>query len=285
MSKKPNIISMINHKGGVAKTTSTLNIASFLALARQNVLVVDMDPQANTSATFLNNEDLSGSKTILSLLDQTLSAKLTNKDKTKLKLEKYIRTIELELDEKPTLDLIPASFELREFSDKYSDNPNREKALKKTFLLSEEFLEKYDYILIDCPPSMNTLTQNAFIAADYLFVPVDSSGYAKDGLIHLIEAMGELNKHYNNYSTQIIGIFFTNVLKNEISFRKQYDDLKEECGDILFKTVVRKNTKLRESPIKYKTILEYAPQSNGYKDYYDLTIELVEKIHEREASF
>jgi chromosome partitioning protein len=274
-------ISIINQKGGVGKTTSSLNISAVLAANGAKVLLMDLDPQGNSSDTLLKGAELDNDYTMYHLLMSEAESTRAKKLRDELTFDKLVKSVVLNSPGQPVVDIIPSNIKLSDIELVLNSSVNRERVLKRSFKRHRKEFAAYDVIIIDCPPSLSLLTLNAFVAADYLLVPVDASAYSHQGLMELVDSLGDANKIYNDFGTELIGIFFAKYAKNEKVYKESYDYLKSECGDRLFKTVINKNTAIERAPHVFKTIIEYAPKSKGCIDYRNLTAELMEKIDER----
>jgi len=272
---------MINQKGGVGKTTASLNVSSFLASTKHKVLLIDMDPQGNTSNTLLKgncDEDMFTSYHLLIASSSTNKGKKMSKEYPDLTLSDFILEIPIKSEEKCTIDLIPANQNLSESEVILMNSTSRENILSAAFEKYSKEISAYDFVIIDCPPSLGLLTINAFVASRYLMVPVDANAYSHEGLSHLINSLGGINEEFNS-KTEILGVFFSIFAKNEKVYQESFKYLKSECGERLFDTVINRSTLIHQAPHKYQTIYEYAPKSQPYNDYENLTTEMLEKIH------
>tara|TARA_Y100001970_G_C14060182_1_gene763757 strand:- start:198 stop:1055 length:858 start_codon:yes stop_codon:yes gene_type:complete len=266
-------ICLINQKGGVGKTTSAINIAAFLAISNQKVLLIDLDPQGNSTDTLLSELDFSTTKTTYDFYNDTISKK--NSD-----FNDYIKKSTLSNHEF-TIDVMPANIKLAEIEIKLSQEYSRETVLTRAFKYYRPHFDKYDFIIIDCPPSLGLLTINAFVASQYLLVPVDASAYSHQGLQELVESLAETNKVFE-CQTELIGIFFAKYVHRESVYKESYKFLKMNAKDRLFKTVIRKSTQIEQAPHFNQSIVDYAPGSRAYEDYKELTIELIRRLNGEE---
>ena len=256
---------IINQKGGVGKTTSAINIASFLAISQANVLLIDLDPQGNSTDTLLSNINVDDQKSTYHLFHDTIKKKDTS-------FQDYIQTASFDKYE-DTLDVIPANIKLAEIEIELTNEISREKIMSRFFKKFESEINKYNFVIIDCPPSLGLLTLNAFIASDYLLVPVDASAYSHQGLSELVNSLGKCNEVFES-QTELIGIFFAKYVERESVYRESYSFLKEHSKGRLFERVIRKSTQIEQAPHFNKTIIDYAPNSNAFHDYLELTKEL-----------
>lgn len=250
------IIAIANHKGGVGKTTTTINLGTALAKLKKKVLLVDVDPGAH--ATYgLGILAHRREKTVYDLM------------KGKAPLDEI--KVEIALDQE-SLDLIPASIELAEAEVQLSGFPGRE------FLLKEALngVRSYDYVLIDCPPSLAVLTLNAMVAAKEVFIPLQTEYLAMQGLGKLLETV-RIVKHRLNRDLEVTGVLATRYDKRKILNREVVNRIKEHFGDKVFNVLIRENISLAESPSHGLTIFEYFPDSYGAADYMALAKEVLDR--------
>ena len=250
------IIAIANHKGGVGKTTTTINLGTALAKLKKRVLLVDVDPGAH--ATYgLGILAHRREKTVYDLMRGNAPL-----DEIK---------VEIALD-KESLDLIPASIELAEAEVQLSGLPGRE------FLLKEALngIRTYDYVLIDCPPSLAVLTLNAMVAAKEVFIPLQTEYLAMQGLGKLLETV-KIVKHRLNRDLEVTGVLATRYDKRKILNREVVNRIKEHFGDKVFDVLIRENISLAESPSHGLTIFEYFPGSYGAEDYMALAKEVLNR--------
>lgn len=242
------VIAIANHKGGVGKTTSTQNIGVALARLGKKTLLLDLDPQGNLSDSF-GHEDVE-----ISVYDA-----LT--DKSELPL--------INLSE--NLDLVPSNLDLSVAEVELSGRTGREYTLKDVL---ENIREDYEYVLIDCPPSLGLLTINALTACDEVYIPLDSHYFSMKGLDKLIFIINQIKKRLNK-GVNITGVFLTRFDPRVVVNKNIASMVEESFSDTLFKTKIRNNIALVEAPIESQDIFSYAPKSNGAKDYQALTLEII----------
>jgi chromosome partitioning protein len=256
------IIAITNQKGGVGKTTSCINLSAALAFARRKVLLIDFDPQGNaTMGCGINKNTLEYSITDLLVADSsTLDREL---------VKKAIKTTE----NKPKFDVLPANGDLTAAEIQLLGFDNKQNILKNILSL---IAEDYDFIVIDCPPSLNMLTVNALVASTSVLIPIQCEYYALEGLASLMQTIEGIKKAANN-NLKIEGLLRTmhdprNKLTNEVSAQ-----LIEYFGDKVFNTVIPRNVRLAEAPSHGMTIMEYDRHSRGAAAYLELVGEIMRK--------
>ncbi len=243
-----NIIAIANHKGGVGKTTSVQNIGVALSRLGKKVLLIDLDPQANLSDSF-GFEDAE-----VSIYDA-----LT--DKAPAPVHKVSES----------LDIVPANLDLSVAEVELSNVPGREYVLKE---IVNKWNGKYDYIIIDCPPSLGLLTINALTACTEVYIPLDAQYFSMKGLDKLMFILEKIKARLNK-EVEVTGVFLTQF-DNRLVLNKNIADMIEDYfPNKVFKTRIRKNIALVEAPIDDLDIFTYAPSSNGAVDYKKLSLEIV----------
>lgn len=250
------IIAFANQKGGVGKTTSAVNVAASLGLLGKKTLLIDLDPQGNaTSGVGIPKRSLRGT------VKEVLSG------------EADIKTVILPTNFK-NLSVIPTNVTLSgsEF-DLYNDEGseyNLKDALKNV-------ADDYDYIIIDCPPSLGMLTVNAFVASDGILVPMQAEFYALEGLSQLISTTKRIKKLYNE-ELNIVGILVTMYNKRLLLSMQVMDELNKYYPDKLFKTTISRNVKLSEAPGFGTPVYYHDKHSKGAQEYLEVAKELVARI-------
>lgn len=251
------VIAFAQHKGGVGKTTTTVNVGAALAMKRYRVLLVDMDPQANmTESLGYAMGEHSG----------TVEALAGNEDIEML-------TVEFSPDDRRLveMDLLPSSLELAGSELQLVGAVGRELILKD---FVKPLRRDYDFILIDCPPSLGLLTVNALAAADQVFIPIQAEYLAVKGLKSIINVINLIKKQINR-PLKIGGGIITRYDGRKVLNREAANTIKKEFDIEIMNTRIRDNVALAEAPIEGKTIFEYAKNSNGAVDYEALATEIV----------
>ncbi len=248
-------IAIANQKGGVGKTTTTINLAACLALASKRTLLVDIDPQGN-STTGLGIDRGQVTASLYHVLDGT----------------RFVGEV-LCQTEIPELLLIPATKDLVGAEVELVNVERREYRLKDALA---SVVTHYDYVLLDCPPSLGLLTLNALTAADSLLIPIQSEYYALEGLSAILETVNLVQKALNP-ALHLEGIVITMFDSRNRLSHQVLEEIRSHFPDKLFSTIVRRNVRLSESPSYGKPICIYDPTSTGALDYQDLAKELINR--------
>ena len=247
------IICIANQKGGVGKTTTAINLSAALAVSEKRTLLVDCDPQANAT---------SGLGIDRSKIEKTLyHGMLGRAGATNLIIDSEIST----------LKLIPSGVELIGFEVEMISNPDREMALKK---LVTGLDHAFDYIFLDCPPSLSLLTVNALTAADSLLIPLQAEYYALEGLGQLLSTVKRIKRNLNPDLT-IAGILLTMFDKRTNLAYQVAEEAEKYFKNLVFKTMVPRNIRLSEAPSFGKPILLYDATSAGAQSYFELAKEIL----------
>ncbi len=252
-------IAIANQKGGCGKTTTTVNLAAAFAKHGKRTLIMDLDPQAHSTLGFGQNPEI---------LDKTVYHALTN---VQIPLPKVIIETNVE-----NLDLAPSNILLSGAELEMADIVGRE------FVLSEQFRlvsEKYDFCVMDCPPSLGLLTLNALVASTDVIVPVQVNYYAMEGLRQLLETADIIRMNFQPCYVKILGLLLTFVEDRTLLSRQIQHQMREYFGDLVFNTVIHRTVRLAEAPSAGESILTFAPESKGAAEY----SALVEEILNREA--
>ncbi len=253
MSK--HIIAVLNQKGGVGKTTTTINLAAYLARAGRSVLICDIDPQGNTTSGL----GVDKNKLELTLYDVLFSRSEVNKT---------IKEIG-----RHGISLLPANAQLAGAEVELVAANHREQKLRQALNGLE-----YDYILIDCPPSLGLLTVNALTAANEVLIPVQAEYYALEGLSQLLSVITHVRQALNP-SLGILGVVVT-LYDNRTALSEQVKkELERYFGDKVFKTVIPRNVRLAEAPSFGKNIIEHDKWSKGARAYKALAKEVEKRVY------
>jgi chromosome partitioning protein len=251
------VIAFANQKGGVAKTTSTLNLAVAFKEQGLRVLCVDLDPQGNlTMSQGLNPDEI----------DRSMYDVLVHK----LPIEEVIQEREIDLAVS-SIDLAGAELALASMI-------GRERALEKAIV---SVRERYDYILMDTPPSLGLLTINAFVSADGVIVPVQTEYLSLRGLVQLENTLAMVRENLNP-KVEILGILPTMFDRRLLHSREAVDILTENFGDLVYNTKIRKTVRFAEAPVKGQSVLAYDPTGEAAMLYRDLAKEVLNGAKARE---
>ncbi|MEE0955303.1 MAG: AAA family ATPase [Eubacterium sp.] len=254
------VIAIANQKGGVGKSTTAINLSSCLAEAHKRVLVIDMDPQGNTTSGLgMDKNNLEYSIYDLLLGD--------------CKLKECIKHISFKSIIKKSLDLLPSNVNLSGAEIELLDVEDREHTLERKI---ESIRDKYDFIIIDCPPSLSILTLNALSAADSVMIPTQCEYYALEGLGQLLQTIQIVRERVNE-KLQVEGIVFTMFDGRTNLSQEVVDSVKQNLDEYCFKAVIPRNVRLAEAPSYGLPINIYEKKSEGAKAYKSLAKELVKK--------
>jgi len=247
------VISVANQKGGVGKTSTAINLSSSLAAAEKKTLLIDIDPQANSSSGLgVHNHAPS--------VYEVLIGEINIKEAI---LETFM----------PNLDLLPSNINLVGAEIEMVDMDNREKLFGEAIL---EIRDKYDYILIDCPPSLGLLTLNSLAASNSVIIPVQCEYFALEGLGQLLNTINIVKQHYNEKLT-IEGVVLT-MFDVRLRLSQQVaEEVKKYFGDKVFNTIIHRNVRISEAPSYGKPVILYDAISTGAKNYIELASELLER--------
>ena len=250
------VIAIANQKGGVGKTTTAINLAASLAVLEKKVLIIDADPQANTTSGLNFSPDNDEKRTIY----EVIIGKLDIRD----------ALIQTEI---PDLQMIPSHINLVGAEIEMTNEENRESFLKERLA---PIRDNYDYIIIDCSPSLGLITINALTAADSVIIPVQPEFFALEGLGKLLQTIRLVQHKINPYLT--IEGFVVTMFDGRTKVHAQIvNELREHFKDLVFKTIIQRSIRLSEAPSHGKPIILYDVVSNGTSNYMNLAKEVLDK--------
>ncbi len=253
------VITVANQKGGVGKTTTSINLAAALARENQRILLIDLDPQANATITFLPLEEVQ-----YSLYDV---------------LTDHGMSIEEVVHESPVenLSVAPAKISLAKLE------ANLVGQFDAPFRLKDALVpvrKNYDFIVIDTPPSLSIMTVNSLVASSHLLVPIQAAYYALEGTDDLLDTIERIRARPNP-DLQLLGVLVTMFDKRTNLARDTHQHIQRVFGDKVFDTIIGRNVRLEESPAYKETIFTYAPDSSGAIEYQKLAKEVLERVQAR----
>lgn len=259
------IISVTNQKGGTGKTTSTINLSAALAYYGKKVLLIDMDPQSNLTNglgvyTVVDGKKINDCKTIYECL------------KGELSVENIVRETDIE-----NLHILPATLDLANAELVLSNEYARESLLSNALNQAEL---NYDYVLIDCNPSLGLLTVNALVACNCVIIPLEASVFSMQGVGNLIKVIKLVKQKLNN-KINICGVFLTRIDARTNISKDFAEELKKTFQDRVFDTMIHQNVKIAESQVQRKSVIEYAKESTGAKEYLKLAKEVIGRVEKK----
>lgn len=252
------IIAITNQKGGVGKTTTAINLSSALAAKGHRVLLVDMDPQANSTMSFLDRSSHSGLTVYDVLVDPTHS------------IEEAI----LQVPKVPNLSILPSSITLAKIESKLVGE------LDSYFRMSDTIkpiLSVFDFVILDTPPTLGIITVNALVASTHVLIPIQASYFALEGTDDLLETIDKI-KVRANPNLQILGAVITLYDKRTVLAKDIRKQISSVFGSRLFKTTIGKSVRLEESPAYRESIFTFAPNTSGADEYYRLSEEVLARV-------
>jgi len=250
------IITIANQKGGVGKTTTAINVAAALSQKNLRTLLIDLDPQGNSTMSFLDRRSVNGSMYDC-LTDSSVS------------LDSILRETSL-----LNLKVAPAKISLAKLEAKLLGEIDGHYRLKDRL---QSVLGDFDAILIDTPPTLGMITVNALVASTHILIPIQSSYFALEGTDDLLETIEKI-KSRPNPNLQVLGIVITLHDKRTVLGRDIQKQIDEVFHGKLFKTTITKSIRLEESPAYHETIFTFAPKSSGAAEYYSLTEEILARV-------
>ncbi len=251
------IIAIANQKGGVGKTTTAINLAAALASKSRKTLLVDLDPQANSSMSFLDIHDLQASMYDALTQDGT-----------------HLSDILRPAEKLENLYIAPSTIALAKIEAKLIGELDSHYRLKDEL---QRVQEDYDYVIIDTPPTLGIITVNALVAATHVLIPIQASYFALEGTDDLLETIDKI-KVRANPELQILGALITMYDKRTLLAKDIYEQIQRVFGVKVFQTVITKSVRLEESPAYRESIFTFAPRSTGAYEYYRLSEEVLSRV-------
>jgi chromosome partitioning protein len=252
------VLAIANQKGGVGKTTTSINLAAAIALKKKKTLLIDLDPQANATIAFFNQDEIQTTMYDV-FADQ------------RAEMAKVIRPTK-----DPNLFLAPGRLALARLEQQLAGQFDAPFRLKDSLA---PILKDFDYIVLDTPPALGILTVNALVASTHLLVPIQAAYFAIEGTDDLLETYGRIRARPNP-DLKVLGVVITLYDKRTTIARDTYEQIRTVFGGALFKTRIAKNVRLEESPAYKETVFTYAPKSSGAEDYKKLAQEVLQRVEE-----
>jgi chromosome partitioning protein len=251
------IIAITNQKGGVGKTTTAINLAAALASKGRKTLLVDLDPQANSSMSFLDIHDLK-----VSIYDAMTDDQI------------HLSDIMRPAEKIASLHIAPSTIALAKIEAKLIGELDSHYRLKDEI---QRIQDDFDYIIIDTPPTLGIITVNALVAATHVLIPIQASYFALEGTDDLLETIDKI-KVRANPQLQILGALITMYDKRTLLAKDIYEQIQRVFGVKVFETVITKSVRLEESPAYRESIFTFAPRSTGAYEYYRLSEEVLSRV-------
>tara|TARA_B110000438_G_scaffold297567_1_gene344153 strand:- start:398 stop:1177 length:780 start_codon:yes stop_codon:yes gene_type:complete len=249
------IIAIANQKGGVGKTTTSVNLSASLGVLEKKVLLIDSDPQANATSA-LGIEVNTGQQTIYEVLEQSTDVNSA-----------IIKT------DSPNLDIIPSTINLVGAEIELVNHPDREKMLLKQVNILKNI---YDFIIIDCPPSLGLITMNCLCASDSVLIPIQCEYFALEGLGQLMNTIRKI-QNYHNTELSIEGLLLTMYDSRLRLSNNVIEEVKMHFGEMVFNTIIQRNVRLSEASGFGESIIKYDASSRGAINYLNLAKEFIQK--------
>jgi len=252
------ILSIANQKGGVGKTTTAINLAAAIAQRGKRTLLVDLDPQANSTIAFFDSSEIQGSMYDVLGDHRAELASVILKTKT------------------PQLSLVPSKLALAKLEQQLAGQFDAPFKLKDALTPVQK---EFDFIVLDTPPALGILTVNAMVASTHLIVPIQAAYFAIEGTDDLLETYERIRARPNP-QLKVLGVVITLFDKRTNISRDTHEQIRSVFGSVLFKTRISKNVRLEESPAYKETIFTYAPKSPGAKEYTKFAQEVIQRVEE-----
>jgi chromosome partitioning protein len=251
------IVAITNQKGGVGKTTTAINLAAAMAMKGLKTLLVDLDPQANSSVSFVDVRGLERS-----VYDAMVDPDVGMAD------------VIVPAEKMPGLVIAPGNIALAKLEAKLVGELDGFYRLKDAL---DKVKDQYDYVVIDTPPTLGLITVNALVAASHVIIPIQSSYFALEGTDDLLETIDKV-KARPNPQLQILGAVITLYDRRTLLARDILDEIRKVFGNKIFKTTISKSVRLEESPAYRESIFTFAPRSSGAYEYYKLSEEVLSRV-------
>jgi chromosome partitioning protein len=250
------VLAIANQKGGVGKTTTSINLAAALALKKKKTLLIDLDPQSNATIAFFSSDEIQTTMYDVFAEQSAPMAKVIRPTKD------------------PYLFVAPARLALARLEQQMAGQFDAPFKLKDVL---SPVRNDYDYIVLDTPPALGILTVNALVAASHLLVPIQAAYFAIEGTDDLLETYGRIRSRPNP-DLKVLGVVITLFDKRTNIARDTHEQIRAVFGDALFKTRISKNVRLEESPAYKETVFTYAPKSSGAEEYKKLAQEVLQRV-------